>query len=292
MDILEFEKYLLEKNLKDKNFNENFLENLKKDFKEKLNLIYSDKNRRLTDEETVYDYFDDTIAELFESLEQEKENHDNCECHHCECEEETKDIENLIKERIEKNKKLVYKLGLYLLRGGIHYDDLTQDGLIGLIEASSSCEANQEFEKYKAYFIVKEMFNHINSYAEYRKLGFKQYIENEKNKPKKVKISLKNADDEKKEELKKLEQENKIKHKSEMQRLENISNTMFDYFNLKYRLSLREIEILTLYFGLDYEERKNFTDIQNIMKIDSDTLDKLLRESLFKLSVTNEKVEL
>ena len=48
-------------------------------------------------------------------------------------------------------------------------------------------------------------------------------------------------------ELKKLEKENKEKHIEEMKHLEKRAETLFDYLNLKYRLSKREIEVLILY---------------------------------------------
>ena len=37
--------------------------------------------------------------------------------------------------RVEKNLKKVYEMALYMLREGISYDDLTQEGIIGLIKA-------------------------------------------------------------------------------------------------------------------------------------------------------------
>ena len=105
-----------------------------------------------------------------------------------------------------------------------------------------------------------------------------------------LEISLK--DKSKSEELKKLEKENKEKHIEEMKQLEKRAEYQFDYLNLKYRLGEREIEAISLYFGLDGHKRKNFSEIQSIMKIDNDTLDKIVKDALFKLSVVDEKVEL
>ncbi len=280
MNILEFEKYLLDKNFSD----EKFLEDLEENFQEELKLCYPSKVRKLTNEETVYDYFDERITELFESLGR-KNDHEKSDCCTCDFTEE-----EVLEKILEDNRKLVYRLALYLLRDGIHYDDLSQEGLLGLIKAANLYKDDEKFELYKGYFIIREMFKHIKAYSDYRDLSFKQYIELEKSK--KIKISLKNLDEEKDKELKRLERENKLKYQSDIEKLESISKNIFKYSNLKYRLSFREIEILTLYFGLENEERKNFTDIENIMKISSDDVDKLLRESLFKLSVTDEKVEL
>ena len=36
----------------------------------------------------------------------------------------------------------------------------------------------------------------------------------------------------------------------------------------------------------------DFSEIQNIMKVDNDSLDKIVKDALFKLSVVDEKVEL
>ena len=77
-----------------------------------------------------------------------------------------------------------------------------------------------------------------------------------------------------------------------MKLLEKRAESLFDYLNLKYRLGEKEIEALSLYFGLDGHKRKNFSEIQNIMKIDNDSLDKIIKDTLFKLSVVDEKVEL
>ena len=120
--------------------------------------------------------------------------------------------------------------------------------------------------------------------------GFKEYAEYEIHKENHPKISLK--DKSKSEELKKLEKANKEKHIEEMKHLEKRAESLFDYLNLKYRLGEKEIEALSLYFGLDGHKRKNFSEIQNIMKIDNDSLDKIVKDALFKLSVVDEKVEL
>ena len=91
---------------------------------------------------------------------------------------------------------------------------------------------------------------------------------------------------------KKLEKENKEKHIEEMKHLEKRAETLFDYLNLKYRLSKREIEVLILYYGLDGHKKKTFSQISEITKIDDDNLDKILKGAMFKLSNVDEKVEL
>jgi len=172
----------------------------------------------------------------------------------------------------------------------ISYDDLTQEGIIGLIKAHELFEDDKDFKLYKDYYIARAMFNYIESYANYRKTAFREYAEYEIHKENHPKISLK--DKSKSEELKKLEKENKEKHIEEMKQLEKRAEYQFDYLNLKYRLGEREIEAISLYFGLDGHKRKNFSEIQSIMKIDNDTLDKIVKDALFKLSVVDEKVEL
>ena len=46
-----------------------------------------------------------------------------------------------------------------------------------------------------------------------------------------------------------------------------------------------------MYYGLDGHEKKAFSQISEITKID-DNLDKLLKGAMFKLSTVDEKVEL
>ena len=77
-----------------------------------------------------------------------------------------------------------------------------------------------------------------------------------------------------------------------MKYLEKRAETLFDYLNLKYRLSGREIEVLVLYYGLDGHSKKTFSQISEITKIDEDNLDKILKGAMFKLSNVDEKVEL
>ena len=70
-----------------------------------------------------------------------------------------------------------------------------------------------------------------------------------------------------------------------MKHLEKRAETLFDYLNLKYRLSEREIEVLVLYYGLDGHSKKTFSQISEITKIDEDSLDKILKGAMFKLSM-------
>ena len=47
-----------------------------------------------------------------------------------------------------------------------------------------------------------------------------------------------------------------------------------------------------LYYGLDGHSKKTFSQISEITKIDEDSLDKILKGAMFKLSNVDEKVEL
>lgn len=82
-------------------------------------------------------------------------------------------------------------MALYMLREGISYDDLTQEGIVGLIKAHELFEDDKDFKLYKDYYIAKEMFNYINNYANYRKAAFKDYAKHEIHKDSHLKVSLK-----------------------------------------------------------------------------------------------------
>lgn len=279
MNIINFEKIINNENINDKLFIDFLKTNVKSDLDFKETSL-----RKLTEEEIDYEYVDISIIELLENLSL-SENASACSCRECW-------EKNTLEQRFNKNMSLVYKIALYLLREGIHYNDLAQEGLIGLVKANNIYENDEEFDRYKSYYIAKEMIEYIKSYAEYRKIAFKKFIDDEKEKNIELNLNAKvllKAGDEEKQEYEKMK---KVEHNEEIRRLEKICKDLFEYSNLKYRLSLREIEILSLYFGLDTKERKNFTEIENIMKIDSSMLDKLLKEALYKLSVVNEKVEL
>ena len=274
MKLLSLEKYLLKNNLDDEEFKKLVFE-----ISEKLELEVLSENRKLTDEEIDYEYIDFLIAETLENLKDDV----------CTCEVDC-GVDDCCGTRVEKNIKKVYEIALYMLRDGISYEDLTQEGIIGLIKAHELFEDDKDFNLYKDYYIAKEMFNYINNYANYRKSAFKDYAEHEIHKDSHLKLSLKDRD--KSEELKKLEKENKEKHIEEMKHLEKRAETLFDYLNLKYRLSKREIGVLVLYYGLDGHKKRSFSQISEITKIDDDNLDKILKGAMFKLSNVDEKVEL
>ena len=149
MKLLSLEKYLLKNSLDDEEFQKLVFE-----ISEKLELEALSEDRKLTDEEIDYEYIDFLIAETLESLKD-----DVCTC----------GVEDCCGTRVEKNLKKVYEIALYMLRDGISYEDLTQEGIIGLIKAHELFEDDKDFKLYKDYYIAKEMFNYINNYANYRK---------------------------------------------------------------------------------------------------------------------------
>lgn len=294
MKISNFEKYIVEHNISDE-----VLTELLKNINETLEYDFS-SSRKLTDEEIDYEYFDNYIVEFIESSnlnnEDKEEQDEICNCHHnghhyCDYSHEVNEQDK--EDRFNKSMGHAHIMAMYLLREGILYIDLVQEALLGLAKANNIYSKNSEFEKYSPYFMAKEIIEYIKRQVVYRKSAFKQYIEAEKDKEIKLKLSPKVRLKERNEEIKKVELEKKEEHKKEILRLEEITKNMFDYFNLKYRLSIREIEALSLYFGLGNKKRKsNFSDIEKAMNISLEEVDKLLKESIFKLSVVNEKIKI
>ena len=274
MKLFSLEKYLL-KNL---DMTEEDFKKLVLDISEPLELELPE-DRKLTDEEIDYEYIDLLVTETLENLKDDV----------CTCEKDC-GVADCCGTRVEKNLKKVYQIALYMLRDGILYQDLTQEGVIGLMKAHELFEDDKDFKLYKDYYIAREMFNYINNYANYRKSAFKDYAKHEIHKNNHLKVSLKDRN--KSEELKKLEKENKEKHIEEIKQLEKRAETLFDYLNLKYRLSEREIKVVVMYYGLDGHEKKAFSQIAEATKIDDDNLDKILKGAMFKLSNVDEKVEL
>jgi len=189
LKLLSLEKYLLKNDINDEEFKKLVIE-----ISEKLELEAFPEDRKLTDEEIDYEYVDFLIAETLETLKDDV----------CKCEVEC-GVPDCCGTRVEKNLKKVYEMALYMLRDGISYEDLTQEGIIGLIKAHELFEDDKDFKLYKDYYIAKEMFNYINNYANYRKSAFKDYAEHEIHKDSHLKVSLKDKD--KSEELKKLEKD-------------------------------------------------------------------------------------
>ena len=175
MKLLSLEKYLLKNDINDEEFKKLVIE-----ISEKLELEALSEGRKLTDEEIDYEYVDFLIAETLETLKDDV----------CKCEVEC-GVPDCCGTRVEKNLKKVYEIALYMLRDGISYEDLTQEGIIGLIKAHELFEDDKDFKLYKDYYIAREMFNYINNYANYRKSAFKDYAENEIHKDSHLKVSLK-----------------------------------------------------------------------------------------------------
>ena len=210
MKISDFEKYVVENELSEEEFIK-FTDTLR----EKLEFDYN-SFRNLTDEEIDYEYFDENIIQFIEGF--EILNNDICEDENCKCSchgdkehnhSHQEFIEDEKERRFYKNIKFSHILAMYLLREGIHYVDLVQEGLVGLAKINNLYENNEQFEKAKLYFMAKEMIEHIKKYSSYREIAFKQYIEEEKEKEIKLKLSprvrLKNRN----EEIKKAESKEK-----------------------------------------------------------------------------------
>lgn len=284
MKINNFEKYIVENEI-----SEDILIKLLDNINEPLELEYN-STRKLTDEEIDYEYFDNFIVEFIESSLSESLKED-CDCGHNHSDQHH-NIYLTAEERFNKTMKEVHIIAMYLLREGINYVDLVQEGLVGLAKANNIYPQNLDFIQKKFYFVAREMIEYMKNQLIYRKSAFKQYIATEKEKEIKLKLSPRVRLKEKDEEIKRLEAEKREEHKKEIERLEQLTKDLFEYSNLKYRLSFREIEVLSLYFGLDGQGRKNFSDIEKTLKISLNNLDKLLKESIYKLSIVSEKVEL
>lgn len=253
MNILEFEKLLL----KDKNIEENFINFLEEDFEKNGEIDFFQKNREYKSESFEEEYFDDFLLATFENLYHEED----CEC----CHHHEEDI-------ITENMKDVYKLALFMLRENINYLDLVQEGMMGLIEAKeNSGDDRQKFNKVKDYFIIKKMVSYIQNYLEYREIAFKEYIKREKSKCK---------------------HENNEEFLKEIKNLEKTVDKKFKYQNLKYILSLEELEIIFLYYGFDGKGKKNFTDLVKYTNKSLEEVTDVLKNSMCKLSMLEEKVEI
>lgn len=303
MKINDLEKYLVENDIDDVRYIE-----VVESIKDKFEYDY-DSPRKLTDEEEIdYEYYNDDIMEFIEFMKSstginDTEEQYECSCEkHCDCyhdehyhQEHYRHYHKVEteEEKFFRDMRAVHIMAMYLLRDGIHYADLVQDGIVGLVNANNLYKEDAvKLEKNKNYFIAKEMINHIKNQLMYRKTAFVQYVKEEKNKEIKMKLSPKVRLKDRDEEVKRAEAEKKEEHRKEIARLEETTKSMFDYFKMKYRLSLREIESLSLYFGLDGNGKKNFIDIEKILGIKLEEVEKLLREGIFKLSVVNEKVEI
>ena len=172
------------------------------------------------------------------------------------------DIEN--KEKlIEENLRLVSFLGMRMLKQGIDFMDLVQEGTITLIEGIEKFEKTP-YIKLKDFLeveILRKMIMSINSLLESKKVEFIRFF-NSKNE------EFQN-DEELLEELRRKTKE-----------VEDI-----DYFKLKNILLPIEIEVINRYYGLNGKKSSSMYEIEKEIELEKGKGEEIFQVAINKLSM-------
>lgn len=163
---------------------------------------------------------------------------------------------------ITSNLYLTARVAALLLKDGIDYIDLVQDGTIALIRAIEEFKYSNylNFEEFAVLFIARAMIFSINKRVEENKSQFIRYFDH--------KIEEFNENKELVEELQK-----------KCDRLNAIN-----YFDMKCSLSDIEYKIVVEYYGLKSERNISMYDLEKKMNLNKGEGEKNFQSAINKLS--------
>ncbi len=236
----------------------------------------------LKSEEEFSEFLEKNIVELDENLKEHlfstDENFKNIETSTLEYLEEismlpiltTEEIEEKFKvdgmeERDEIITKKLYipiRMGMFQLKDGVDYMDLTQEGTIALIKAVGKYKDSgyKDFDTYAKLYVVRAMVLFIYNRMEENKSEYIRYFENKKH-----------------EYLDSLEIIEGFEKK--IQEVKDIT-----YLSLKNSLTEEEIEVLVRYYGFNKEKSLSIYELEEFLKIEKGTGEKLFQIAINKLS--------
>lgn len=174
----------------------------------------------------------------------------------------------------------VAKIGFHYTREGINYLDIVQEGTMGLIKGVQWNTPDEKLE----FWIIREMVNYIYSKIETTKNEFKSFLRDKKE-------NYSNSEEKNEESGEVYLTEKDILPTIEaIEKKEKLVNSRMGYEYLKNRLSLRQIEILSLYFGFDCERRFSIYEIEEKMKLPKGHTEKIFQYGLMILSSMEGKI--
>ncbi|MGL5122927.1 MAG: sigma factor [Fusobacteriaceae bacterium] len=165
-------------------------------------------------------------------------------------------------EIITKKLYLSIRMGMYQLKDGIDYMDLIQEGTIALIKAVEKYKNSgyKDFDTYAKLYIVRAMVLFIYRKMEEIRTEFIVYFEEKK-----------------KEYIDSLDLVEGFE-----KRIVEIKN--ITYLSLKNSLNEKEIEILIGYYGLDSKKSLSIYELEESLKLEKGTGEKLFQIAINKLS--------
>lgn len=176
----------------------------------------------------------------------------------------------------------VAKIAFYYTREGINYLDIVQEGTMGLIKG---VQRNTPDEKLK-FWIIREMVNYIYSKIESTRNEFKSFLRDKKEN---YSNSVEKIEKEENKEIY-LTESDILPSIEAIEKKEKIVNSKMGYEHLKNRLSIRQVEILSLYFGFECERRFSIYEIEEKMKLPKGHTEKIFQYGLMILSSMEGKI--
>lgn len=176
----------------------------------------------------------------------------------------------ILKDKSEENKgKLLLDnmqeiaiISLYFCKKGIEYLELTQEGIIGLLKGIDNyCESKGDLKEYLRKWIAREISIYIEDRFLQLKAEFKYYLENTDN-----------------EELQLTNEE--IKRK-----IDDLNQLSID--SIPFTINNLEINILSLYFGLNKNKRFSMYEIEKELELGKDNGEEKFYEILIRLSTSD-----
>lgn len=163
---------------------------------------------------------------------------------------------------ITSNLYIAARIGALLLKDGVDYMDLVQDGTIALIRSVEEFRKSNylNFEEFSVLFVARSMILSIAKRLEETKSQFMRYFEH--------KIEEFGENDELVHELKK-----------KLERLRNLN-----YFNLRCSLSDVEYRLVSEYYGLSGDRNISMYELEKKLELSSGSGEKTFQNAINKLS--------
>ncbi|MGL5962892.1 MAG: hypothetical protein ACRC0F_10795 [Cetobacterium sp.] len=163
---------------------------------------------------------------------------------------------------ITKSLRIPARMAALLLKDGIDYIDLVQEGSIALIRAIDSFGNSNytDFEKYAELFVARSIILSTNKRMEETKSQFIRYFNHEKQ-----------------EYSHNLELINELEKK--INQLENLT-----YEKIPYTLNNSEYRIVVEYYGLESDRNISMIELEKILGLEKNTGEKIFQIAMNKLS--------
>lgn len=188
---------------------------------------------------------------------------------------------------VVQNLPVVASIAFNYLREGVAYLDVVQEGTMGLMKGIALYDGEKygDFENYKKYWIIREMVIFINSKITDIKNEFKRFFKDKRENFGKEEHIHSEEDGEVY-----LKEEDLLPSLEAIDKREKLMERTIEFGALKNRLSLRQIEVLNLYFGFGAERRFSIFEIEEKLGLKKGEGEIIFEQALLILSTMEGKI--